>query len=109
VVEVETKGKSMLGYVPADPLWPLRPGPFARSKAAVWLQLFLTCALMSCPTSHTDAREDLITYVRAGAGVEHAGRLYWIQDPRDGLCVGEEGMAPCGDANLFGIRRDGKG
>lgn len=24
-----------------------------------------------------------------GAEVDHAGRLYWIQDPRDELCVGE--------------------
>lgn len=36
--------------------------------------------------------------------VDHHGRLYWIQDDRDGLCVGPYGMAPCGEANLWGVR-----
>ena len=40
------------------------PGPRARPKAAVWLQLALICALISCPTSHTDAQEDFISLVR---------------------------------------------
>jgi len=35
--------------------------------------------------------------------------LYWVQDPRDELCVGDVGlMMPCGDANLWGVRAEAK-
>lgn len=85
-------------------------GPRVRPKAAVWLQLALVCALTACPTSHTDAQEDFMSLVREGAEIDHHGRLYWVQDPRDELCVGDVGlMTPCGDSNLWGVRSHGGG
>lgn len=81
------------------------PSLAIKSKASIWLQLALLLALTSCPTSHTDAQEDLISLVNPGQeGLDHHQRLYWLQDAQDGLCVGEAGMAPCGEANLWGIR-----
>merc|ERR1712146_544649 len=38
--------------------------------------------------------------------IDHHGRLYWIQDDTDGMCVGPYGMAPCGESNLWGIRNN---
>lgn len=84
------------------------PSLALRSKASIWLQLGLLLALTSCPTSHTDATEDLISLVNPGQDMEHGGRLYWLQDQKDGLCVGEAGMGPCGEANLWGLRGNSK-
>ncbi len=38
---------------------------------------------------HAKSLIDLLLLLKQGAEVDHAGRLYWIQDPRDELCVGE--------------------
>jgi len=38
---------------------------------------------------HAKSLIDLLMLLKQGAEVDHAGRLYWIQDPRDELCVGE--------------------
>lgn len=57
-----------------------------------------------------DGHESLLCILSSsvqGVEMEHNGRLYWIQDPRDELCVGDAGvMMPCGDANLWGVRKE---
>merc|ERR1712146_844441 len=49
----------------------------------------------------TNQEEEQKIYLNS---IDHHGRLYWIQDDTDGMCVGPYGMAPCGEANLWGIR-----
>jgi hypothetical protein len=50
------------------------PGERPLRYKNIWLQLLVVCVLTSCPTSHTDAQEDLISIVQPAEDTNHADR-----------------------------------